>query len=98
MERIGIAASRIAQGNLLLYNFFVVFLSFLFSLLIFILVGSSLVLSLVVIGYIVNGLMPQNFEKEWTMVIRICMISLTVAISLFNIVAILKNIKFSKPR
>ncbi len=98
MERIGIAASKIAKGNLFLYNLFVVLLSFLFSLLIFILAGASLVLSLVVIGYIVSGLLPQNFEKEWTMVMRVCMISLTVMISLFNLMAILKNVKISKPR
>ena len=98
MERIGIAASKIAKGNLLLYNFFVILLSFLFSLLIFILVGASMVLSLLVIGYIVNGLLPQNYEKEWTMVIRICMISLTAMIALFNVMCVLKNIKFSRPR
>ena len=35
MERIGIAASKIAQGNLFLYNICVIVISFLFSLFIF---------------------------------------------------------------
>ena len=96
MERIGIAASKIAQGNLLLYNLLVIFISFLFSLLIFLLAGSSIFISLLVINYINEGHIPQNFEKEWTSVMLVCMISLTIVVSIFNLFAILKNIKFTK--
>ncbi len=96
MERIGLAASKIAKGNLFLYNGYVILLSFLFSFLIFVLAGSSLGIALIIIGYIANGFLPQNFEKDWTSVMRVCMISLTVMISLFNLFAILKNIKFSR--
>lgn len=35
MERIGIAASKIAKGNLLLYNSYVVLIAFLLSVLLF---------------------------------------------------------------
>lgn len=93
MERIGIAASKIARGNLFLYNFYVVLISSLLSLLMFVLAGSSVMLALLLIGTIINGFLPENFEKEWTSIIRICMIFLTIIISLFNLSAILKNIK-----
>ena len=98
MERIGIAASKIAKGNLLLYNFFVIVLSFLFSLLIFILAGTSILIALVLIKVISLGYVPQNLGKEWTSVMLVCMISLTIIVSIFNLCAIMKNIKFSKSR
>ncbi len=93
MERIGIAASKMAQGRLLLYNVYVVFISFLFSLLIFFIAGSSIVLALIVIGYVVQGILPGDFREDWLKVIRVCMISLTVVVSGVNLFAILKNIK-----
>ncbi len=98
MERIGIAASKIAKGNLLLYNFFVIVLSFLFSLLIFILAGTSILIALVLIKVISLGYAPQNLGQEWTSVMLVCMISLTNIVSIFNLCAIMKNIKFSKSR
>ena len=98
MERIGLAASKIAKGNLFIYNIFVVLLSFLFSLLIFVLAGSTMILTLLLIGYIMNEIFPQNYEKEWTSVMKLCMITLTVLIGLFNFLAILKNFKLSKPK
>ena len=98
MERIGIAASKIAKGNLFLYNLFVVMISFLFSLLIFLLAGSSLFISLLIINSINEGQMPQNLEKMWTSVMLVCMISLTIVVSIFNLFAILKNIKLTKNR
>ena len=98
MERIGIAASKIAKGNLFLYNLFVVMISFLFSLLIFLLAGSSLFISLLIINSINEGEMPQNLEKMWTSVMLVCMISLTIVVSIFNLFAILKNIKLTKNR
>ena len=98
MERIGIAASKIAKGNLFLYNLFVVLISFLFSLLIFLLAGSSLFISLLIINSINEGEMPQNLEKMWTSVMLVCMISLTIVVSIFNLFAILKNIKLTKNR
>ena len=96
MERIGIAASKIAKGNLFLYNFLVVLISFSFSLLIFILAGTSIFIALLVINSINQGTIPSNFGKEWTSVMLVCMISLTIIVSVFNLLAILKNIKFTK--
>ena len=50
MERIGIAASKIAKGNLHLYNFYVVLLTLLFSFLVYFLTGSAIVFALVLIA------------------------------------------------
>ena len=96
MERIGIAASKIAKGNLFLYNFFVILISFLFSFLIFLMAGTSIFAALIAINCVISGHLPQNFEKEWTSVMLVCMISLTIIVSLFNLFAILKNIKFTR--
>jgi len=93
MERIGIAASKIAKGNLVIYNLYVILLSFLFSLLIFFIAGSSIALALIIIGYVVNGVLPTGLEKGWGELVSVCMISLTVVISLFTLFAILRNIK-----
>ncbi len=98
MERIGIVASKIAKGNLLVYNSLVIVLSLFFSVLIFVLAGTALLLSFILLGYIVNGMLPQNLGKEWTMVVRVCMIGLTVIVAFFNLAAVLKNLKISKPR
>ena len=65
MKRIGIAASKIAQGNLLLYNACVILISFLFALLIFFIGASALVVALILIAYLTQGMMPLNFGKKW---------------------------------
>jgi len=96
MERIGIAASKMAKGNLLLYNSFVILISFLFSLSIFIIAGSTVVLALIIIAYVTNGAMPLESDSQWYSVLIVCMISLTVVVSLFSLFAISRNIKFSK--
>jgi hypothetical protein len=94
MERIGIAASKMAQGNLWLYNLFVVLISFLFSFFIFFIAGSSIVLALIIIGYVVNGILPRDLWDDWHGVIRVCMISLTIIVSIFTLFAILRNMRF----
>jgi len=96
MKRIGIAASKIAKGNLFLYNCYVVLISFLFSFFIFVIAGATVLFSLIVIAYLGNELMASEFEENWTSILAVCMVSLTVVISIFNLLAISKNIKFFK--
>ncbi len=96
MERIGIAASKIAKGNFYLYNFFVVLISFLFSIFIFLVGGSAVLIALILLGYFFKGSMSANFEKEWISVMLICMIALAISVGLFCLVAIARNIKFNK--
>jgi len=94
MERIGITASKIAKGNLFVYNFYVVLISFLFSLFIFFIAGSSIALALIIIGYVINGVLPAGLEEGWGAIIKVCMVALTVVIGLFALFAIFRNVKF----
>ncbi len=96
MERIGIAASKMAKGNLIWYNLYVLVISFLFSLLIFISAGSAVVVAIIIIAHIVNGIFPQLKWQDWFPVIRLCMVFLAIIVSLLNLCAILKNIKLTK--
>ncbi|MDP2653006.1 MAG: hypothetical protein Q8Q08_03135 [Candidatus Omnitrophota bacterium] len=91
MERIGRAASKIAQGNIFVYNFIVVALSFMFSLLLYLVAGSSIILALAIIGYVANGVTTTDISQEWRAIIKVCMASLTAVVVTFNFLAILKN-------
>lgn len=93
MERIGIAASKIAQGHLWLYNLSVIVISILFSAFVFIIAGASILLSLIIIGSIANGILPNDLWDDWRGIIRICMISLSIIVGFFMFYAILKNIR-----
>lgn len=96
MKRIGIAASKISKGNLALYNFYVVLISVLFSLFLFIVAGATVIFALAVIQYVGNEIMGMEFERSWRSVLAICMVSLTIVITLFNLFAISKNMKLPK--
>ena len=93
MERIGIAASKMAQGNLVLYNLYVILISFLFSLFLFLIAGSSILIAIMIISYAARGHLPSDLERNWFDVVKVCMITLTVVVSIFNLCAILKNVK-----
>ena len=96
MKRIGVAASKMAKGNLVLYNFYVVLISFLFSLFILIVAGSSVVLAIIILAYVANEIMGVELEKSWSSILSVCMVSLTVIIAVFNLFAISQNIKLPK--
>lgn len=95
MDRIGIAASKIAKGNIFLYNVIVIFLIGLFALFIFVIAGASVMLALIVVGMIVNGMLPQDFLAEWNGIISVCMAALTVVVSFFAIIALIRNFKLT---
>lgn len=97
MERIGLAASKMAKGNFVLYNLWVVIIASAVSMFLFLLAGISIFLALVILAAIVKGIMPMEFEKSWESMLRICMLALTIVVSLFNLYAILKNIRLKKP-
>lgn len=93
MNRIGIAASKIAKGNIFLYNTYVVLLIFLFSLFVFIIAGSAIMLALIIVGYIVDGLLPQDLLKDWNQVVAVCMSVLTAVVGFFAVIALIRNFK-----
>ncbi|MCA9407967.1 MAG: hypothetical protein H6755_04440 [Candidatus Omnitrophica bacterium] len=98
MKRIGIAASKIAKGNPVLYNLYVILISSLASFFIFIIAGCMIVFSIVVIAYVSNEIMSFELEKGWTTIMIICMVSLTVVMTIFNLFAILINFKVPRKR
>ncbi|HOW35721.1 MAG TPA: hypothetical protein PL155_04845 [Candidatus Omnitrophota bacterium] len=98
MERIGIAASKIAKGNLLLYNFFVVLLTSLFALLIFFVSGSSIVIVLVGIAYGTStGFLP-DLQRGWIPFMIVCLQCLAIVVGILALWVIARNIKFHKKR
>jgi|CXWL01.1.fsa_nt_gi hypothetical protein len=94
MKRIGIAASKISEGNILLYNIFVLVLSTLFSLLVFFLSGFSIFLAIYLIHALLTGFTTFDFYSNWGDILKSCMIALAVMMGLFNICAISVNLKF----
>ena len=71
MKRIGLAASKMAKGNIVLYNIYVVLISFLFSLFIFIVAGCTIIFALIIISYISTELMLFEFEKGWASILAL---------------------------
>ena len=96
MKRIGIAASRIARGNLWLYNICVLLLSFLLSLLIFFLSGFTLIVGLGLISFITRGFMVIEPGTGFSALLSTCMIALAVVVGVFYLIAIVTNIKIRK--
>ena len=97
MKRIGRAASHMAKGNLVLYNFYVVLIASLFSFFMFLVAGSTVLFAVFIIAYVDREIMgsPKDY---WSTTIMICMVTLTVSIGFFNLLAIVKNIKLGKSK
>ena len=93
MKRIGIVSSRISKGNRALYNLCVVLISILFSVFIFVIAGSTVIFALAIIKYVGTEIMGMEFEKSWKSILSVCMVSLTVVVTVFNLFAILINFK-----
>jgi hypothetical protein len=93
MNRIGITASKIARGNVVIYNTAVVCIIFLLAFLTFVIAGTAIMAALFIVGHIISGLLPGDIHGQWSLVVIICMSSLTVVVSLFSIIALIKNVK-----
>lgn len=96
MERIGIAASKIAKGNLLLYNFFVVVITILFSFLIFIISGCLIVTILILVACISSPGKFPDLEQGWMPTMVVALMCLAIIVGIFVLAAFTKNIKFKK--
>ena len=96
MLRIGIAASKMSKGGLLSYNLYVILIACLFSLLIFLLCGFFILLIVFLISLILHALRPVDYHAGWVHMFKICLIVLSVVVGAFNIIAILKNIQFTR--
>jgi hypothetical protein len=96
MLRIGIAASKMSKGGLLSYNLYVILISCLLSLFIFMICGFTVILIVFLISLILHALKPADFHSGWVHVFKICLIVLAWVVGILNIVAIFKNIQFTK--
>ncbi|MFP4473069.1 MAG: hypothetical protein ACLFPX_04255 [Candidatus Omnitrophota bacterium] len=94
MERIGFAASKMAKGRVVLYNFYVILFTTLLALFMFLIAGAPIMLALLIIGLIVNGILPYDFGQDWRAVMILCMTALTIVVSLLAIAALIRNLKF----
>ena len=98
MRRIGIAASKIAQGKLWKYNLFVVLISFLCTMFIFFICGFAILAALFLISVVLRPFMPAEFHIIWLTIIKICMVALAVVMGILNILAMIQNVKFTKQK
>jgi hypothetical protein len=96
MLRIGIAASKMSKGSLFNYNLYVILIACLFSLFIFLICGFSILLIIFLISLVLHALKPSDFHEGWVRMFKICLIILAVVVSVLNVVAILKNIQFTR--
>ena len=96
MLRIGIAASKMSKGSLFKYNLYVILIACLFSFLIFLICGFSILLIVFLISLIIHALKPGDFHAGWVHMFKICLIVLAVVTGIYNSVAISKNVQFTK--
>jgi hypothetical protein len=96
MLRIGIAASKMAKGSLWTYNLFVVLLSCIFALFLFLICGFSILVVVFLLSLGLHALRPSGFYTGWEHMFKICLIVLAAVTGILNIAAIIKNIQFTK--
>ncbi|MCK5178486.1 MAG: hypothetical protein KAR32_03075, partial [Candidatus Omnitrophica bacterium] len=66
------------------------------SLFIFIVAGSTVIFALAIIQYVGSEIMNVDFEQNWQPIMIVCMVSLTIVITLFSLLAILQNLKLPR--
>jgi hypothetical protein len=93
MKRIGIAASHIAKDDLVLYNVFVLLLSFLLSLLIFFISAFSILVGIGLTSYMSRGFMVLDAGAGF---FKFAFFGLVAVVAVINLVAVLVNIKLKR--
>ncbi len=93
MKRIGIAASRIAKDDLVLYNAFVLLLSFLLSLLIFCISAFSILAGVALTSYVTRGFMVLDAGAGS---FKFAFFGLATVVGVVNLTAVLVNIKLKR--
>ncbi len=98
MRRIGIAASKMSKGSLLSYNFYVVLITCLFSLLVFLICGLSILLIVFLISLCLHALGSDQPHTGWVHMFKICLIVLAFVVGIFDIIAIVMNVQLTKKK
>ena len=96
MQRIGIAASKMSQGNLCRYNLCVVVIACLFSIFTFLICGFVILFFVFLAAIASHVLKPAEYHPHWLQMAKICLIVLGLVVGILNIAAILKNIQWTK--
>ncbi|MGE0267956.1 MAG: hypothetical protein AB7S78_05835 [Candidatus Omnitrophota bacterium] len=96
MKRIGIAASRISKGSLRFYNLYVVLISFLFSLLLFVVAGLSVFLAIGIVSFFGHETMTEELRNNWATIMSLCAKALGLAVIIFNFIALAINLKWTR--
>ncbi len=96
MERIGLAASKIAKGNLFFYNFFVILLTLLIAFFVYFVAGSAIVVGLILIAYLsaVGGV--PDLSQNWIPLMTVPLGCLAIVVGLFALCALARNLRFKK--
>jgi len=93
MKRIGIAASRIAKDDLILYNLFVIVLSFLVALLIFFIVAFVVLAGMALTSYVMRGFMAIDTGSP---LFRAAAIGLLTTVGVLFLAAVSVNFKLKR--
>ena len=93
MKRIGITASHIAKDDLVLYNVFVIILSFLLSFLIFCISAFSILAGIALTSYMTRGFMAIDPGGGF---FKFAFFGLAAVVGLINLAAVLVNIKLKR--
>lgn len=96
MERIGIAASKIAKDNLALYNYYVIVITLLVTLILFICAGAVVLVGLFLLRLLLGSFLPMITDQSWNFIFSVSLIALALLCALVTLGTILKNIKFKK--
>lgn len=98
MKRIGDAASRMAQGDVVKYNFFVVAISFLFSLIIFLISEFCVLAVILILSLLVRGFMHKHSPGSWFGIVKVSSLGIGALVALLNACAIAINLRFNKDK
>ncbi len=93
MKRIGLAASKISQGNIWLYHVLVILISSFFSVFLFLVCGFLIALAIFLLSLMLVHLLPSVNQQAWLDVFRVCLTILGILIGLLTVAVILKNVK-----
>jgi len=96
MQRIGIAASKMAKGNIWLYHLALLAVTLLFALFAFLVCSFVVAVAIFLVSLILQFFLPAVDQKAWLGVLRTCLLLLAGVIGIIALVAIIQNIKLKK--
>ncbi len=96
MKRIGIAASKLAQGNLVLYNAWVIGLTLILTVVLLVLAGIPTFVALTLMGHALEAFFPDSFGPQWTEVVQVSMAAVIMLVLGLAGAGLFQNMIFTK--